>query len=170
MSEQVIVGTVGRAHGLRGQVTVRPRTDSVAERFAAGARVTAGGRSLTVSGHTLSSGRLVVGFAEVPDRGAADALRGLDLWADGAQGVTEADEFHDGELIGLAAFDPDGRHRGEVVAVQHNPAQDLLVVRTPDGDRLVPFVAQLVPEVDPDAGRLVINPIPGLLAEVSDAD
>ncbi len=170
LSDQVIVGTVGRAHGLRGQVTVRPRTDSVEERFAPGSTVVAQGRTLTVAGHTYTQGRLVVWFDGVPDRTAAEALRGLDLWAEGVPEAIGEDEFHDSELIGLAAVAPDGRALGEVVAVEHPPLQDLLVVRTPGGDRLVPFVAALVPEVDPAAGRVVIDPIPGLLDEVPDAD
>ena len=170
MADQVIVGTVGRAHGLRGQVTVRPRTDSVEDRFALGASLTANGRSLTVTGHSWQQGRLVVAFAGVGDRTAAEALRGLDLWADGAGEAVGDDEFHDPPLPGLAAVDPSGERLGEVVAVQHHPAQDLLVVRTPSGERLVPFVEALVPEVDPGAGRLVIDPIPGLLDEVPDAD
>ena len=170
MADQVIVGTVGRAHGLRGQVTVRPRSDAVEDRFAPGAALTVSGRTLTVTRHSWQQGRLVVAFADVGDRTAAEALRGLDLWADGPSEVVEEDEFHDTELIGLAAVDPSGTALGEVVAVRHHPAQDLLVVRTPAGERLVPFVAELVPEVDPAAGRLVIDPIPGLLDEVPDAD
>lgn len=170
MADQVIVGTVGRAHGLRGQVTVRPRTDSVEDRFAPGAQLTAGGRQLTVTGYSSQQGRLVVAFAGVGDRTAAETLRGLDLWADGPAEAVEEDEFHDTDLIGLTAVDPAGSTLGEVVAVQHHPAQDLLVVRTPSGERLVPFVEALVPEVDPAAGRLVIDPIPGLLDEVPDAD
>jgi 16S rRNA processing protein RimM len=168
--EQVIVGTVGRAHGLRGEVTVRPRTDSVEDRFAVGAAVAAGGRTLTVATQSWQQGRLVVRFAGVADRTAAEALRGLDLWAEGADDPTDADEFHDTALIGLAAVDPSGRPLGEVVAVQHHPAQDLLVVRTAAGERLVPFVETLVPEVDVAAGRVVIDPIPGLMDEAPDAD
>lgn len=170
MAEQVIVGTVGRAHGLRGQVSVRPRTDSVEARFAPGASLVADGRTLTVAGHSWQQGRLVVAFTGVGDRTAAEALTGLDLWADGPAEPVDDEEFHDTTLIGLAAVDPTGNRLGAVVAVQHHPAQDLLVVRTPAGDRLVPFVAALVPEVDVDAGRLVIEPIPGLLDEVPDAD
>ncbi|MGC3993714.1 MAG: ribosome maturation factor RimM [Propionicimonas sp.] len=170
MDDRVIVGTIGRPHGLRGQVTLRPRTDSVEERFATGARVEAGGRTLTVTSHSFQQGRLVVGFAGVADRTAAEALRGLDVWAQGAVEAVADDEFHDTALIGLAAVDPAGTRLGEVIGVEHNPAHDLLVVRTPSGDRLVPFVAALVPEVDPAAGRLVIAPIPGLLDEAPDAD
>jgi 16S rRNA processing protein RimM len=170
LSDQVIIGTVGRAHGLRGQVSVRPRTDSVEERFAPGSTVVAEGRTLTVAGHTYQQGRLIVWFAGITDRTAAEGLRGLDLWAEGASEPTAEDEFHDSDLIGLAAVDLAGAPLGEVVGVEHPPVQDLLIVRTPNGDRLVPFVAALVPEVDPAGGRIVIDPIPGLLDEVPDAD
>lgn len=170
MAEQVIVGTVGRPQGVRGEVTVRPRTDAVAERFAPGVSFQADGRTLRVAGHTFVQGRLVVTFEGVGDRNAAEALRGLDLWADAGGTVLDTDEYHDTDLIGLAAVDTLGSVLGEVVGVEHPPAQDLLVIRTPSGDRLVPFVAALVPVVDPAAGRVVIDPIPGLLSEVDDED
>ena len=170
MSEQLIVGTIGRAHGLRGQVSVRPRTDSIEERFAPGAVLQAAGRPLTVASINLQQGRLVVAFAEVTGRSAAEELRGTDLWAEGVPDAIGEDEYHDTELMGLVAVDPEGNRLGEVTAVHHNPTQDLLVLNTPVGKRLVPFVAELVPEVDVAAGRLVINPIPGLLREVPDAD
>lgn len=170
MSEQVIVGTVGRAHGLCGQVTVRPRTDNVEQRFAAGAQVAADGRTLTVAGHSWLNGVLLVTFEQIADRTSAETLRGIELWAEGVTEPTEPDEYADLALIGLPVVDPDGASLGTVVAVQHNPAQDLLVVRTATGDRLVPFVEALVPEVDLDAGRVVVDPIPGLLSEVDDAD
>jgi len=170
VSEQLIVGTIGRAHGIRGQVSVRPRTDSIEERFAPGAVLQAGARALTVASFNLQQGRLTVAFAEVTDRSAAEALRGLDLTAEGVPDSIGEDEYHDSELIGLVAVDPAGVHLGEVTGVHHNPSQDLLVLRTDAGERLVPFVAELVPEVDVPAGRLVVNPIPGLLTEVPDAD
>lgn len=170
MSEQVIVGTVGRAHGLRGQVTVRPLTDHVEQRFAAGAVVTTDGRRLTVSGHSWLNGVLLVGFEGVADRTSAEALRGIQLWAEGIAEPTAPDEYADLALIGLPVVAPDGSALGTLVAVQHNPAQDLLVVRTPGGERLVPFVEALVPEVDLVKGVIVVDPIPGLLTEVDDAD
>jgi 16S rRNA processing protein RimM len=170
MSQQVIVGTVGRPHGLRGEVTVRPRTDRIEERFAVGAEFLLNGRALTVASHNLTQGRLVVAFVGVSDRVGAEALRGADLWATSDDEPLAEDEYADIVLIGSKAVDPSGELLGEVIGVHHHPSQDLLVVRTAAGERLVPFVTELVPEVDPANRRLVINPIPGLLSEVPDAD
>jgi 16S rRNA processing protein RimM len=97
-------------------------------------------------------------------------LRGLDLSAEGIPDSIGEDEYHDSELIGLVALDPEGARLGEVIAVHHNPSQDLLVLRTDAGERMVPFVVELVPQVDVPGGCLVVNPIPGLLTEVPDAD
>lgn len=167
---QIIVGTVGRPQGLRGQVTVRPRTDQIEARFAPGTELSADGRTLSVISHALVQGKLVVTFAGVGDRGAAEALRGTELWAEAGEDDLDEGEFHDASLIGLSVVTPEQQQVGTIVAVEHPPAQDLLVVRTPHGDRLVPFVAELVPEVDVDRGVAVIVPIPGLLSEVPDAD
>lgn len=170
MNQQVIIGTVGRPHGLRGEVTVRPRTDRIEERFADGAQVLIDSRPITVTGHSWTQGRLVVALAGVTDRAGAEALRGAELWADADTDELDAEEYHDTTLIGLAVVDPQGAPLGTVTAVHHHPAQDLLAIRNDAGDWLVPFVTELVPEVDPAAGRLVVRPIPGLLSEVPDED
>ncbi|MCW5952904.1 MAG: ribosome maturation factor RimM [Propionibacteriaceae bacterium] len=168
---QVLVGRIGKAHGLRGEVTVAPTTDSPEQRFAPGSQLSSptAGR-LTVRQQRWQAGTLVVAFEQAGDRSAAEALRGAELWTEIDAGDTDAGEFHDTSLIGLAAVDPSGGPRGRVVRVLHLPAQDVLVLDTPQGERLVPFVTELVPEVDLPGGRVVIDPIPGLLDEVSDAD
>ncbi len=167
----VLVGRIGKAHGLRGEVTIAPTTDSPEQRFAPGSQLSSptAGR-LTVRQARWQSGTLVVAFDQTSDRSAAEALRGAELWAEIDAGETDDGEFHDIALIGVAAVDPSGAPLGRIVRVLHLPAQDVLVLDTPAGERLVPFVAELVPEVDLAGGRVVIDPIPGLLDEVPDAD
>ncbi|HEY6740335.1 MAG TPA: ribosome maturation factor RimM [Actinopolymorphaceae bacterium] len=177
----VIVGRIGRAHGLRGEVAVEVRTDSPEERFAPGnvLRVsppTSGAarapfpESLTVEAARTHSGRLLVCFEGVADRTAAEALRGAVLVVDVDPDETtgDPDEFYDHQLIGLEAVradDPEVR-LGEVAEVLHLPMQDVLAVRTPDGSEvLVPFVADIVPEVDLPQRRVVVDPPPGLIPE-----
>ncbi|SEG87040.1 16S rRNA processing protein RimM [Thermomonospora echinospora] len=170
MDDQVVVGRIGRPHGIRGEVTVDVRTDDPDVRFAPGTVLaTDPGQAgpLTVEQARWHSGRLLLRFAGVDDRTAAEDLRGTWLVVDAGDLVplSDPDEFHDQELIGLTAVTTGGGTVGTVTEVRHF-GQDLLVIRRDTGgEALVPFVAALVPEVDVAGGRLVIDPPPGLLDE-----
>ncbi|MFN2495691.1 MAG: ribosome maturation factor RimM [Pseudonocardiaceae bacterium] len=161
-----MVGRVGRPHGLRGEVTVQVRTDSPEQRFRPGAQFGVGaGRTLTVDTVRPHAGSLLVRFAGVSDRPAAQALRGTFLTLDVAElpDLDDPDEFYDHQLEGLAAVGADGTVLGTVREVVHAPASDLLVLQTDHGEALVPFVRAIVPEVDLAGGRVVLDPPAGLL-------
>jgi 16S rRNA processing protein RimM len=168
---QLVVGRISRPHGVRGELAVEVRTDDPELRLAVGAVLAtepAAAGPLTVTAAHRHSGRLLVSFAGVSDRTEADALRGVLLVVDSAalEDVVDPDEFRDHQLIGLDVIGPGGEHVGEVTDVLHY-GQDLLVIAG-SGPRagteiMVPFVAELVPEVDLAAGRLVIDPPAGLL-------
>ena len=165
---RVVVGRIGRPHGIRGEVTVEPRTDEPDARFAPGAVLQVDGpvRQLTVGRAHWHSGRLLIAFEGVDDRDKAEALRGVLLEVDRAPDETPADpeEFYDSALVGCAAVDPVGALIGTVLDVVHLPAQDLLDVETVSGRRaLIPFVAEIVPTVDIAERRIVVDPPPGLL-------
>jgi 16S rRNA processing protein RimM len=171
---EVVVGRIGKPHGLRGEVTVEVRTDEPERRFAVGTTLRAEPPRGSASGRTtveVVSARwhqatLLVRFAELADRTAAEGARGTMLLADvpADQTPDDPDEFYDHQLVGLRVEDLDGAAIGEVTGVVHG-AQDLLEVRASDGrPTLVPFVAALVPEVDVAAGRLVVADRPGLVA------
>jgi 16S rRNA processing protein RimM len=180
---EVVVGRIGRAHGVRGEVAVELRTDEPDRRFALGAslrtRTPQGDPppgpdrpgTLTVASTRWHQSRLLVGFAELADRTAAEQVRGLVLVTDvdTAEAPEDPEEFYDHQLVGLAVVTTDGDPVGEVAEVLHSSAQDLLVIRTPDGrDQLVPFVTALVPVVDVAAGRLEVADRPGLLTPLDD--
>ena len=176
---EVVVGRVGKPHGIRGEVTLDVRTDEPERRFAPGttlrAEAPAGAdrrpASLTVARARWHQSTLLVTFEEIADRNAAEAARGTVLHATIAHDEVPEDpeEYYDHQLVGLAVVDLDGTPLGEVKAVVHGSAQDLLTVRTPDGrDTLVPFVSALVPEVDLDAGRVVVADRPGLVSPFPD--
>jgi 16S rRNA processing protein RimM len=168
---ELLVGIVTRVHGLRGELVVDVRTDSPAERFATGAQLRArrtGGPDgvLTVTVARPHSGKLLVRFAEAPDRDAAEALRGTQLLidVDALAPPADPDEFHVHQLQGLRAELADGTAVGTVRDVVHGPGGELLVLARPQlPDALVPFVAAIVPTVDVAAGRLVLTPPEGLL-------
>lgn len=178
-SIEVVVGRIGKPHGLRGEVTIDVRTDEPERRFAPGQALRAQPpqgsasaiRSLTVARSRWHQQVLLLTFEEIEGRDAAEAARGIVLHATlGPEDApVDPEEFYDHQLIGLAAYDESGTHLGQLTAVVHGSAQDLLTVRTLDGrDTLVPFVAALVPEVDVAAGRVVIADRPGLVTPFPD--
>ena len=166
---QLVIGRIGRAHGIQGQVGVEVRTDDPDERFAVGNVIATDPPErgpLTIVGSRWHSGRLLVRFAGTDDRTAAEALRGtvLVIDVDETDRATEPDEYYDHHLVGLRALTPAGIEVGTVTEVLHLPAQDVLAISRVDGvEVLVPFVAELVPVVDLDAGTLIVEPLPGLL-------
>lgn len=166
---QLVIGRIGRPHGLGGEVTVEVRTDAVDLRYAPGTLLTtdpAGRGPLRVSGTRTINGRLVVAFADVADRTAAEALRDTLLVVDAASSppLPDPQEYWDHQLIGLTAVDPAGEVIGELADVLHPPGSDLLAIRRPEGTEvLVPFVAAFVPNVDPGGGQVVLDLPTGLL-------
>jgi 16S rRNA processing protein RimM len=169
----LVVGHVVRSHGVLGEVVVEVRTDEPALRFVPGSvLVTDPGRStgpipakLTLERVRPHQGRLLVTFEGIYDRDISDNLRGVLLCVDSADVLPteDPDEFHDHQLVGLAAVTPDGESLGEVTKVDHAPAHDNLILRRPDGrSAIVPFVKAIVPEVDVVGGRVVITPPEGL--------
>lgn len=165
---RVVVGRIGRAHGIRGDLSVEPRTDEPERRFAPGSSVLClrGGveRLLTITSARPHGGRLLVSFDEIGDRTAAEQLHGaiLEVEIDPSQEPDDEDAFYDHQLIGLAVVVA-GERRGHVREVLHLPAHDSLLVDV-DGRRVqVPFVAALVPEVDLQARTVTVVDRPGLL-------
>ena len=167
-TDTVVVGRIGRPHGVRGEVTVEVRTDDPDLRFVPGAvlRTDPPERGpITIAGVHWHSGTLLLRLEGVDSREAAEAVRNTELLVDVADlpEIEDPDSYYDHQLVGLAARLPDGSELGEVTAVRHE-AQDLLVVRRPDGDELlIPFVSAIVPTVDLAGGFLVVDPPEGLL-------
>ena len=163
----VVVGRIGRAHGVQGEVAVEPRTEDVDVRFAVGEQLRAdpGDQLLTVDSVRRHHGRLLVRFKQMQDRESVAVVRGSLLLADvpDDEAPTEPDTWYDRQLIGLAVEVSD-QVVGSVAAVVHLPGQDLLEVELDGGRRvLVPLVEQIVPEVDVAAGRVFLDPPAGLL-------
>jgi 16S rRNA processing protein RimM len=168
---QVVVGRIGRPHGIRGEVTVEVRTDSPDVRFAPGSVLTTEPARLgpiTVAAARWHSGRLLLVAEGVHDRTGAEALRGAVLSTEVPDDEVPEDpeEFYDHQLRGLSVV-PDGDSGaviGVVDDVVHLPGQDLLSVKREGGrEVLVPFVAEIVTGIDVHAGRITVDLPPGLL-------
>jgi len=153
-----------------GELGGRLHTDDPARRFAPGAVLRVEGRPVRVAGARWHGGVLLVSLEGVTDRTAAEAWRGKDAWARVPAGEVPADtdEYYDRQLLGLEVRDASGAGVGRVTGVLHLPAQDVLAVATAGGERLVPFVRELVPVVDLSAGYVQVADVGGLLDAAGD--
>lgn len=163
---QLQVARIGKPHGIRGEVTVQVLTDAPEDRFVPGTEFVvepASSGPLTVSSARWNKDILLLGFVEVDDRNRAETLRGAKLFIETADLDGDDDEgWYEHELVGLAARVGD-TVVGKVAALNTGPAQDLLMITTPDGEEiLVPFVEQIVPEVNVEEGYILITPPDGL--------
>lgn len=162
----VVVARIGKPHGLRGEVTVQVHTDVPQQRFVTGAVLATDPPErgpLTIRSARLHQRTQLLAFEEATDRDQAEALRGTRLLAP-ADEAAEENAWYAGDLTGLSVLTVDGTVVGECTGLQERPAQDLLEIRlTAGGTAYVPLVQQLVPTVDVERRRIVIDPPPGLL-------
>ncbi|MEV4743607.1 ribosome maturation factor RimM [Streptomyces sp. NPDC049555] len=176
---QLVVGRIGRAHGIKGEVTVEVRTDEPELRLGPGAVLMtdpAGVGPLTVETGRVHSGRLLLRFTGVADRNAAEALRNTLLIAEVDPDETPEDpeEYYDHQLVDLDVVTVDGTAVGRISEISHLPSQDLFIVEREDGSEvMIPFVSEIVTEIDLENQRAVVDPPRGLLdsgqAEVAGA-
>ena len=161
--EKLLVGSIGKPHGLLGDVNVWPVSDDPT-RFQPGSHLLDPDGHLLVVERARSHGdRLIIKFEGVDRREGAEQLRGS-LYVTLADGRSlDADEYWQHDLVGCTAFDVDGNKLGDVGRVTPGAAHDLLVVETPGGERLVPVVKAIIKEVDVHARRIVVDPPEGLL-------
>jgi 16S rRNA processing protein RimM len=167
VTDRIVVGRIGRAHGLAGELYVRSESDTPG-RFRAGAVFVtdeASPRQLEIRSSRRHNERLLVTFAGISDRSAAESLRDVALTIGTADRRQLADdEFWPDELIGLVVRDVAGEPVGMVIRVDTGGPQDRLIVQSDDGrEATVPFVRDLVPEVSIAGGWVTIDFVEGLL-------
>ncbi|WP_406103677.1 ribosome maturation factor RimM [Streptomyces sp. NBC_01003] len=166
---QLVVARIGRAHGIKGEVTVEVRTDEPELRLGPGAVLATDPASkgpLTIETGRVHSGRLLLRFEGVRGRTAAEALRNTLLIAevDPEELPEDEDEFYDHQLMDLDVVTTDGVEVGRITEISHLPSQDLFIVERPDGSEvMIPFVEEIVTEIDLEEQRAIIDPPPGLI-------
>ncbi len=161
---QLVVGRIGRAHGVQGEATIEVRTDDPDIRFAVGQKLTlADGRSLAISGNRWHNQILLLSFAGINDRNQVEALRDQLLYAEVDTNSTEPGEYHFQQLIGSQVVLPDGSNLGLVSEVVQLPGQDLLSVASKKGEVLIPMVKQIILSIDVAKKIIQVNPPEGLI-------
>jgi len=163
---QLQVARIGKPHGIRGEVTVQVLTDAPEERFVPGTELVvepASAGPLTIISARWNKDILLLGFEEIETRNQAETLRGAKLFIETEELHEDDDEgWYEHELVGLDVRVGD-TVVGKVSGLNTLPVQDLLVVTTPEGKEiLIPFVEQIVPEVNVGEKYILVTPPPGL--------
>ncbi|MCM3779010.1 ribosome maturation factor RimM [Microbacterium hydrocarbonoxydans] len=174
---QLRVGRLVKAHGLKGALKLELYTDNPERRFTPGAEFTLQvpeaspwhGKTVTVREYRVMNANSVVFFQDVDDRDAAESLVRAILWIDQDADEPEDNAWYDHQLTGLDVV-RDDMVVGRVIRVEHLPAQDLLIVKSHEREVMVPFVEAIVPTVDIAAGRVVVTPPAGLFEELPDSE
>jgi 16S rRNA processing protein RimM len=170
---EILVGVVGAPHGVRGEVRLKSYTEdpmTVAGYPTLRTRHAATRRLRITAARLVKDVMLVVRFADVNDRDAAQALTNVQLFIDRADlPATGEDEFYHADLIGLSVVATDGTVLGVVASIMNHGAGDLVEVSPETGDTfLVPFTRAFVPTVDLRERRLVLSD--DALSSLSDED
>ncbi|CAH0134790.1 Ribosome maturation factor RimM [Arthrobacter sp. Bi83] len=163
---QLQVARIGKPHGIRGEVTVQVLTDAPDDRFVPGTELVvepASAGPLTVLSARWNKDILLLAFEEIETRNEAETLRGAKLFIETEELDEDDDEgWYEHELVGLEAR-VGSQVVGKISGLNTMPVQDLLVVETPDGKEiLIPFVEQIVPEVNVEEGYVLVTPPAGL--------
>ena len=166
-SDQIVVGRIGKARGVKGHACVMPFTDDPEVRFAVGSVLQtepAAAGPLTVSSMSDASGKLVLSFDGIESREAIEALRGVSIVMARSDrpALEDEDDFYTDELIGLAVRTVAGDELVPIADVIEIAGSDYLVLQFETGEKLVPFVKAIVPTVDIAGRFVVIDPPEGL--------
>lgn len=170
---QLQVARIGKPHGIRGEVTVQVLTDAPGDRFVPGTEFVvepAKAGPLTIRSARWNKDILLLGFEEISTRNQAEEIRGAKLFIETEELEEDDDEgWYEHELVGLEAR-VGSQTVGKVTALNTMPVQDLLVIEDAQGaEILVPFVEEIVPEVNLEDGYVVLTPPPGLFELNTDA-
>lgn len=167
----ILLGVIGAAHGVRGEVRIRSHTADPLAIGDYGPLVDKAGREFRINDVRPAKEVVVARLEGVGTREAAEALTGTELFVPRTRlpAAEDEDEFLHADLLGCAVLGPDGAELGTVTAVENYGAGDMLEIRTPDGRSvLMPFTKAFAPRIDIAARRIEAAPPAGLFEDGDD--
>ena len=161
---QLVVGRIGRAHGVLGEATIDVQTDDPDLRFKVGSKLTLdSGQELTIKSSRWHNQILLLGFEGVNDRNQIEALRDQLISCQVDLSQLAPGEYHYQQLIGCQVYLQNNELVGQVIEIVKLPGQDLLSVDKNGSQVLIPMVKQIIISIDVAAKKIVVNPPEGLL-------
>ena len=170
---RICVGRIAGAHGVQGLIRINSYTEEPMDVAAYGPVTDEDGeRMFELEAKRMAKTQVLARIKGVMDRSAAEALRGVRLYVSRDVLPPPADdEFYWEDLVGLVAETVDGKPLGKVLSVQEFGAGEMLEIgKRRGGTTLVPFTRDIVPQIDLQEGKLVIDPPAGLLEPVTKRD
>ncbi len=153
-------------HGIGGELKCRIVTDFPKQRFKRGSTLLLGDEAHVVQAGRIQGGVVLLKFVDIADRTVAETYRGKDVLIDAAQAVKlPKGEFYWHQVIGLDVIDATTQTSlGHVSEILETGANDVYVVRTPHArEILIPAIKDVVKDIDPSLGRILVEPLPGML-------
>lgn len=161
---QLVVGRIGRAHGVLGEATIDVQTDDPDLRFKVGSKLTLdSGQELTIKSSRWHNQILLLGFEGVNDRNQIESLRDQLISSQVDLSALAPGEYHYQQLIGCQVYLQNNDLVGQVSEVVKLPGQDLLSVDKNGSQVMIPMVKQIIISIDVLAKKIVVNPPEGLL-------
>jgi 16S rRNA processing protein RimM len=161
----LLVGVIVGPVGLHGEVKIALATE-FPDRFRLLKTVHLGPerRPLSLASVRQHGARVVLRFAEIADRGAAEAVRGQDLWIPQSQAMPlPPGRYYHHQIVGLEVITTAGEHLGHVEEILETGSNDVYVVRAGEREVLIPAIRDVVQDIDLVRGLITVEAIAGLL-------
>jgi 16S rRNA processing protein RimM len=154
-------------HGIRGELKCRVITDFPKQRFKRAARVYVAGQPMTVKSARFQGANVLLGLEEIPDRTTAEELGQAEITVPRHEALTlKKGQFYWHQVLGLAVQNAHtGEAYGTIKDILETGANDVYVVSGDRGEILVPAIKDVVKLIDPEQGRMLIEPLPGMIRE-----
>jgi 16S rRNA processing protein RimM len=162
----LVVGEIGKPHGVRGEVMVIPHTDLL-ERFTWLDEIYIGQTNpfpVALERVRFHKGRPLLKFAGYNNRDEVEGLRGQLLQVPEDQAIPlEDNEYFLFQLLGILVETVDGQHLGTLTEVIETGANNVFIVQGAQGEILIPDIPEVISEIDFENQKMIVNPLPGLL-------
>ena len=157
----ILLGVVGGAHGIKGEVRIKSFTEDPTDIKAYGPLFDAKGNKYTIRTARIQKNVVVVTINEISDRNGAELLNGIELFVDrSALPEDDEDEFYQSDIVGMAVESVDGAAIGTVIAFHDFGAGEVIEIKPERGSSvMIPFSEAAVPDIDVERRVMIVEPL-----------